>query len=366
MHFDFVIIGSNPTSSLLGAMLAKTHGLKIAYLSELAHPLSLTKAFDISIAPITRPKTWKILKDNIGATIDFLNKTSTYSCIRRVDPLLVSTNVKDDTALSHIKNTSAGFGFNIEKQALSDIFISKYKFSDSAYLMQRPFFATLFQRLEFCGVKTFSSKDIKLKNTKNAHAQNITQITGKDFNISAKNVILVGSNALQSNLAQSDIDKHFIKKTISAIMSEPTTKIPSSIIFNLNNDLIIYQQDDGALDCLAIKTKEAIEQKICQLTNDNQNIKLAGKSEFSSLKSNDGAPVIGKIARSKYISICDLGVTGLFQTPAIARFLAGEANEFESEYFKSLAPKSKNNSRSNVAEFSYISANANTKNTVTK
>jgi len=347
MNVDFAIIGSTPKAAILACMLAKTHGHDVALIADFPSTLRPQHGFDISIAPITRPQTWNLLKENISQTKDFLHKTSNTNVIERVDPVFVATNKNGDIALSYMRNIALAFGFMSESQAISDRFISSYQFRDATRLLRRPFFTSLNARLDKCGVKTFSREKLKLKNIKKE-----TQIILKEKKFFAKQIILADDRAIEEFLSPSEITKQFKTITTQGFLVEPTEKIKSSVMFNLDSGLIIHQRNNNSLDCLAPKTKISLEQKICQMTNKNQILRLAGKTQFSTLISQNDAPIIGKIARSKYISLASFGEVGLFLTPAIARYLDNNATSFEKQYFEDHAPKTSKNLRTNITEFS--------------
>ncbi len=360
MNVDFAIIGSSPKAAILACMLAKTHAKSVLLISKDPHNLRPQHGFDISVAPITNPKTWKILKSNIPKTIEFMNKTSSKNIktkiTERIDPLFITTEQAGKTAFSHCRNLATGYGFNVEKQAQSEQFLSSYKFTDATRLLRRPFFASLEQRLKNCNVQRLDPNKIRIKNKKDD-----IEITSNKISYYAKQVVLVDDNALLNHLPDADISTQFIKTSIFGFLSEPIKSIKNPIIFNIDNGLIIHQRENGSLDCLAPKNKQTLEQQICLMLNKEQSTRIAGKTQFNKLYSPDGAPLFGKIGRSRYISICNFGTTGLFQTPAIAAMLSENSNEFEQQYFSSLAPKSKTHKRENIAQYCSIVQNSTIK-----
>jgi len=351
MSFDFAIIGNTPKAALLACMLAKTHKKQVALIASPPNKLRPLHGFDISIAPITRPKTWKILKENIGQTIEFLNKSGIIKTYEHVDPLFFATNLKGQTALSHVQSMANAYGFSVEKQAHSEKYISAYKFPDAIRLLRRPFFASLNERLKKCNVQIISPKDIKIIYKK---AQ--MHISSGKEKIIAKQVILVDDKALLNHLSNSNIENNFIKTQNSGFLIEPINKIKNPITYNLDNGITIHQRNDGAIDCLGECSVQILEQEIKETITKNKTVRLAGRTNFMSLKTLDGAPIFGKIARSKFISICNFNMSGFFQTPAIARILSDKANQLEKEYFLALAPKSKNYNRKNITEYSPIAS----------
>ncbi len=350
MNIDFAIVGSTPKAALLACMLAKTHAKSVILIAQLPHTLRIQHEFDISVAPITRPQTWQILKDNIPTIIEFLNKTSAKNIkiktIEKIDPIFVATELKGQEALFHIRNMALGFGFSAEPQAISEKFLSSYKFRDAARLLRRPFFASLNQRLKNCGVKLINPAEINIKNKKDTIA-----IISKEINFSAKQVVLADDEALKKHLSAADISNAFIQTSMLGFLTEPIKKMQSPNIFNLDTGLIIHQRENGALDCLTPANKQTLQDQICLMLDNNQITRLAGKTNFTKLLSFDGAATFGKIARSRYISISNFGTTGLFQTPAIAKILCNEANEFEQQYFNALAPNSTKHKRQKISQY---------------
>ena len=61
-HADFVVVGSTPLARLVAGLLASVHGKTVVFSGESQSGYRLPRGLDLSVAPITRPETWALLK----------------------------------------------------------------------------------------------------------------------------------------------------------------------------------------------------------------------------------------------------------------------------------------------------------------
>lgn len=344
--YDFIIIGSTPSSALLAGVLASVHGFTVCWAGAFLHPLRPQRGFDISVAPLTRPETWQLLRESVPQTTKLLSAVSAQRIFERVDPLLITNKQAHADALAHMRNIAVGYGFQVERLAISERFLDGYQFRDAVRVQRRPLTAAIPQWLETCGVQTISPDGLKLKTKKN----DATHIGYADGNFDAKHVILADSDAIRSHIGKRNIAKLFRRTPMSALLFEPTNIIASSIVHSIDRGLVIYQRGGGALDCVGAGSIQQVGQLARVHTSLNQPLQLVGRAQFEALQTKDGAAILGSLEANDPIFLAGMGQTGLFQVPAIARVLAGTGSPFEKQYFAARAPSSLG-MRTNIAEF---------------
>lgn len=345
-HFDFAIAGSTPLAAFLAGTLARVHGAKVCWIGAFLHPLRPQRGFDISVGAITRPETWRLLEETAPQTLKQLSEIGDGKVFERVDPLMVAQTSAGADALAHMSNIAREYGFQIERQAISENFVAGYQFRDVARVLRRPLSAALPAWLDDCGVVSLAPEDVKLK----SHVNSLVQIAWDAHKASADCLILAGDDAVMRYGTKQDLAAHFQQSSISALLSEPVDPLPSSIIHTIDTGLTIYQRNTGALDCVGKGTANQIGRAVCAHIGMGQTLRVAGNATFTTLVSKDGGAVFGGSRTSGVVLLAGLGMTGLFQIPSIARILAGDADEFESLYFAARGP-AKTGRRPAAAEF---------------
>lgn len=345
-EFDYAIAGSTPLSGMLAGLLAQTHGAKVCRIGDFLHELRPQRGFDISTGPITRPDTWNLLRKTIPETIKLLNGVAKSNLFERVDCMLLSLDGAGADGLAYMSDVAHGYNFQVERLSLSEQYIAAYAHRNCFRVLRRPLTAALPIWLEKLGVTMLSTENIEIKSPQKGGVK-ISQ-GGQEF--SAKKLILAGDAAIAAFGNQRDMKAHFHALSMSALLMQPTGKLPAPIVQAVDAGLTIYQRNTGALDCAGLGNVEEVGQVARTYLGPKETVRLAGSAVFNSLLTRDGGPVLGSISRKDTVYLGGLGVTGLFQAPAIARFLAGRSDTFEQEYFAARAPATKGKARS-AAEF---------------
>ncbi|MCF6344592.1 MAG: hypothetical protein L3J15_07985 [Devosiaceae bacterium] len=347
MSFEFAIIGNTPMAALLACSLSKIYGRETALIGQFAHSLLPSHGFDISVDIITQPQTWRLIKENISPFEDLLKDFSNEAAYEKIDPLFIVRSQKSANALNHARNVAGLYGFSIEKQELTKGVMQSIQFRDAIRIKQRSMFAGLDDWLSRNNVKHLGTNNIELKRS----ASGGTKIISLKEVIISKFIIFVGDEAILNYMPQKDIGNNFFKTTTNALMLEPVKKLKSSTIINIDSNSILFQHTNGAIDCTSRDDFTDIYNIISNDGGNNRQIRLAGKAQFSSLISKDGAGVFGSLSGAKLSYIGGFGTSGAFLTPAMARILVGKGNDFENEYFAKRKPKLNEKLRPDISEF---------------
>lgn len=345
MNVDFAILGSTPLAAVLAGMLSKQHGRDVCWAGAFAHTLRPQRGFDMSVAPLTRPETWRLLKECTPQLVEALDGLEV---TEHVDPLFIAKHQYGADVLSHMNNVAAGYGYAMERQAISDDFASAFQFRDAIRFLRRPFAEALPNWLAESGVHTIPTNNLKLQ----AKKTGLIHIEGDiDEPIVAKHVVLADDDAIIRHIKPQNVSAYFHAISTIGYLVEPVGEMKSSVIHDVDTGMTIYQRNNGALDCVAPGLSKNLEPEICGHIGGTHSARLAGKTTFDVLHTKEGAALIGELRPTKAIVIAGFGATGLFQTPAIARLLAGTATEFETSYFTQRSTNQHPEFRLSVSEF---------------
>ena len=69
---EFLQIRRDPSSYLIAGLLPRDHGKRVVLVDERLSPFQLQRGIDLSVAPITRPETWALLRDTTPETVGVL------------------------------------------------------------------------------------------------------------------------------------------------------------------------------------------------------------------------------------------------------------------------------------------------------
>ncbi len=347
MSFEFAIIGNTPMAALLACSLSKLYGRETALIGQFAHSLLPSHGFDISVDTITQPQTWRLIKENMSPFEGLLKDFSNKEVYEKVDPIFIARSQKSANALNHARNVANLYGFSIEKQELTKGVMQSIQFRDAIRIKRRSMFTGLDDWLSRNNVKLLDTNNIELKRG----ASGGTKITSANEAIVAKRIIFVGDEAILNYMPQKDIGNNFFKIATNTLMLEPVKKLKNSTIINIDDGSILFQHANGTIDCTSRDDFTNISHIISNDGENNRHIKLAGKAQFSSLISKDGAGVFGSLLGTKLSYIGGFGTSGAFLTPLMAKILVGRGNDFENEYFAKRKPKLNEKLRPDISEF---------------
>jgi len=345
-HFDFAIAGSTPLAALLAGVLAREHGAKICRIGDFRHALRPQGGFDISAGPLTRPETWRLLRSTIPQTLKILGEIGDGKVFERVDPLMVSITQEGADALAHMRNVAQEYGFQIERQAISTVFSAGYQFRDAVRVLRRPLTAATAEWLAACGVTSLSPEGVTIRPQKHGDVR----LEWDGHKATADCLILAGDEAILKYGEPEYVARQFEQIPISALLTEPAGPLETSVVHVIDSGLTLYQRHTGALDCVGTGPADAIGEAACLHLKHDQRLQLAGLAHYTGLRARDGASVFGGSRDNGIVYLAGLGVTGLFQLPALARVLAKAGGPVESAYFAARAP-ARNGLRPAIAEF---------------
>jgi len=349
-RFDFLIFGSTPAAALLAGTLAKTHRASVGLCGTLPHPMRPLRGFDLSVAPITRPETWRVLRKTIPQTQELLHDIRPDGITERVSPRFVTQTEIGAEGLAHMRNIAAGFGVDVAPEPISEHYLAGYRFPGALRVLRRPLAQALPTWLSKIGVETYQEDKLTLLAKK---GQNFALRYGSE-RLSAAALVYMDDEALLSRVKVRDVSAVFHTIPHAAVMLEPIAGGAKSIVTDVDRGTTLHQRASGALDCVGPGSIADIARFASTYAAGGKPVRLAGHARYTQLIPRDGAPVCGIMRAGAAHMIGGLGPTTLFQVPALARYLASESSDAESDYFAARKPSGRGK-RPSVAEFLPIS-----------
>lgn len=343
--FDIAVFGSNPLASLLAGLLASAHGKKVCLLSMNDWEFRLPTGLDLSIAPMTRPETWAIHEKVMPETIKLLARIGGKTACSRIDPLFIADTQAGSAALSHMHYMALAFGYAMEKTTQNGGRKSPqtaYRVRDAVVLSRTQLARPMARWLEKAGVHATSSKDVTIR------ADGSASIITADAAIEAKQVVMADDASMLAFL-DGELMRAFSVEDATSLLTEVVADAIASASVYVDRGIVLNQRPGGGITVLAAgKASDALP-RIGASLEGLAKLRRAGERSFRKLRTADGAPVVGALRGSGVFVLAELGLSGAFLAPAIARFVAGAASADEAAYFIARAPR--NEARLEIAEY---------------
>ncbi len=352
IEVEFAIIGTNALGVLLATSLAKLHRRKAAFIGEFSNPLFPRRGLDISVNMLTREKNWRLIKENLPLLRDLLKDFGAISPLKRIDPIFIAQKENGAKIISYMQNIAPFYGFACEKLPLREKILKSVKFRDALMIESDYFFAGANDWLSKNNVLAINSNNIELKRS----ARGGTKITTPEQSIIAKKIIII-DEMVQKFMPKSEIANYFFALKTYSTMLESAEDLENNYIINVDNGTILWQNGDSGIGAIAYGKQGGAFENICGYFGNKDKLKMAGKAQFTSLFSRDGAGIFGAVGGSKISYIAGFGINGAFLAPSMAKFLVGKANRFENEYFLAHKPQKNKQRRDNICEYSFVIRN---------
>lgn len=317
--FDFAVIGSTPLALLVAGLLAGQHGRRVCLAADFHSSQRLPHGMDLSVAPLTRPESWLLLKTAVPEALRLIGRIAGKAAFERLDPVFVAETPWGHDALGHVRHMAGGFGQAVEplpeNPALPEG-ATGIRFRDAALLHRPAFEAALAPWLEQAGVRLVPQMEAKAEFT----------ILADD------NAVLEHGSALLHPAAA------------TSLLTEPVAPLPASVMVWLDRSMLLRQGAERGVSAIVQANAEAAVGQLGAVLP--RPARLAGRAPFVAATTPDGGPLLGFSAPGVF-TIAGLGATGAFLAPAIARFLAGEAGNEEADWIDARSPLA---DRSRIAE----------------
>ncbi|KQX41945.1 hypothetical protein ASD04_17935 [Devosia sp. Root436] len=326
---DFVIIGSTPLARLVAGLLASAHGKSVVFSGESQSGYRLPRAIDLSVAPITRPESWALLKAGLPEALKLLSRIGGRGAWSRVDPIFFSETPAGKEALAHIRHMALAFGHAAELVPASAIGPGRSGLLlRDAVLLHRPTLeAGLDRWLDLQGVRRCREDE-----TLTVRSDGSAELASGEDRIEIGQAVLADDAAVIDHVPASLWPALLTRRVTSTIFTEPTRPIAASVMHRLDTGLTLVQQAGRGIAAIGPGAIDPFAAALGTLLGREREFRQAGQSSYEALATSDAAPAVGRLRGSGPDILAGLGPSGAFLAPAIARWLCGMADPAESAW----------------------------------
>lgn len=346
--FDIAVFGSTPMALLLAGLLKSEHGKRVCLVADPWSPFRLPFCYDLSVAPLTRPETWSLLRSASIETMKLLGALGK-GLIERIDPLFIADVPASARALSHMRHMAFGYGYAAERpieRSLPETGAA-CRIRDAAILVGgriEPALAAWHDRLELRRLPA-AATSASLRRDGSARLSLAGAV------VEADQAVLADDTAILTRLDPDERDRLLHVGGLTAILTEPAKPLPAPLIHYLDRDVVLLQRRRGsAIVALAGGGEAEARERVGACLGPLAPLSRAGQTSIRRVATLDGAPLVGFAKGLRTMVLAGLGPTGAFLAPALARHLAGAATEAEKRYFAAREPL-RGNGRQLVADY---------------
>ncbi|MET3896715.1 hypothetical protein ABIB57_000639 [Devosia sp. UYZn731] len=333
---DFAVVGSTPLARLVAGLLASVHGKRVIWIGDSHAAFRLPRGIDLSFGPMTRPESWALLSQTVPETVKLLAKAGGKASMMRLDPIFFADTPIGQQAMAFVCSSAAGFGAAIEP--LPSGHLGKGRkgivLRDALYLQRDRLEPVLDRWLEGLGVTRVPPAQVHLHIAPNGSAS--MELDGTVT--AATRAVLADDEAILAHLPTETIARLFERRPMTTILTEPTFQLSARVMLQIDADLSFMQGSHGGVVAIGAGGHDACVSHIGVLLGANRQLRQAGGNSHESLRSHDGAPVVGSIDGTGPELLAGLGATGAFLAPALARWFVGAATQDELSYFAARIP----------------------------
>ncbi|SEP76498.1 hypothetical protein SAMN05428969_0808 [Devosia sp. YR412] len=327
---DFVIIGSTPLARLVAGLLASVHGKAVVFAGESHAGYHLPRGMDLSVAPITRPETWDLLKPLVAEMLKLLPRIGARGSWSRVDPVLFAEAAAGKEALAHIRHMALAFRHGAEpvgEKALGPR--REGVILRDAILLHRPRLeAALDHWLDKLEVHRMAPVE-----TLTMHPDGSAELHSGDQRMAITQTVLADDTALLHHLPIAQWPSLLQRQVTSTIVTEPTKPLAAPVMLQLDAGLALAQQPGRGITAIGAGRIDPFAARLGVLLGRAHDFRQAGQLQYERIATSDSAPAVGRLGATGPDVLAGLGPTGAFFAPAIARWLSGVANPAENAWF---------------------------------
>lgn len=327
---DFVIVGSTPLARLVAGLLTSAHGKSVVFAGESQAGYRLPRGMDLSVAPITRPETWDLLKPLVAETLKLLPRIGARGSWSRFDPVLFAEAAASKEALAHIRHMALAFGYGAEpigEKALGPG--REGVILRDAVVLHRP-------RLEAALDLWLDKLDVHRlapAETLTVHPDGSAELFSGDQRMAISQAVLADDEALLNHIPIAQWPSLLQRQVTSTIVTEATKPLAAPVMLQLDAGLTLAQQPGHGITAIGAGHIDSCSARLGVLLGREHDFRQAGQSQYERIITSDGAPAVGRLGGTGPDVLAGLGPTGAFFAPALARWLSGVATPAENAWF---------------------------------
>ena len=329
-HVDFVIVGSTPVARLIAGLLASAHGKSVVFAGESQSGYRLPRGVDLSVAPITRPQTWALLKSSLPETLKLISRIAGRRAWSRVDPILFSETAAGREALAHVRHLALAFGHAAEHVPPTAIGPGRDGLLlRDAVLLHRPTLEIALDAwLDQQGVRRLG-EDGALTVRHDGSAEIVAGMERLEI----AQTVLADDTAIIGHVPPARWPALLVRRTASTILTEPTRQIAAPVMHRIDTGLTLVQQQAGrGIAAMGPGAIDPFAAALGVLLDKEHQFRQAGQSSYDTLVAADAAPAVGRLGGTGPDVVAGLGPSGAFLAPSIARWLCGKGTTAENTW----------------------------------
>jgi hypothetical protein len=332
-QYDLAVFGSTPLAGLLSGLLARQHGRRACLVREPSSPFRLARGVDLSAMPATRPETWALLKAGTAETLHLLAQLGARRAVRRIDAAFIGETAPTIDALSHIRYLAWGFGIEAEWFAPPSGG-SGLRVRDAVLLDRTGLEGPIEAWLEATGVVRFEPRATEAS----LHRDGSVRLVADGRTIEAAQGVFVDDAAIIDRLDPTALASAAASvRPATSVLTASARRLAAPFEAHIDRGVVLLRDREGGILGLGAGRAEQALPQIGACLGERP-LRRSGQHGFANLATADGAPLIGRIGGRGPTVVAGLGLGAAFMAPALARFLAGAADDREAGYFAARAP----------------------------
>ncbi|KRB01347.1 hypothetical protein ASD83_07530 [Devosia sp. Root685] len=347
-QLDFAVFGSSALAGLVAGLLASRHKRHVVMVGDAQARYRLPRTLDISVAPITRPETWALLKASLPDTSKLITKIGGRQALRRIDPIFFADGLAAREALGHFSHMARAHGMILETVPPAKIGTDRaaLRINDAVTIHRPSFEPALETWLAELGIRRFAPE------TATMAPGGATLIKTDDEALVARRAILVDDSAIFRCLPGWQWPAQLLRRQHATILTASSRHLAGPIMTQLDSGITLVQHEEGGMAAMGPGNLSAFSGELGILLADAGQLQQVGQVGYETLITNDGAPLLGPVAADGPLILTGLGSIGAFLAPVLARWLAGEASQDEAEWCEARRADKRGLGRA-VAEFNF-------------
>ncbi|VAW22284.1 hypothetical protein MNBD_ALPHA11-2034 [hydrothermal vent metagenome] len=336
-NLEIGIVGTSLQAALLCGLLAKNHKKKVCLFIESSVLVRLCRQTCLSFNISIRPQTWKLNESNLSEASAIIAKIGGKNALTRVSPLILCKGKSGGRAMAHMYHLLRSNDYEIER--LSE---QKYPLTSGAYRIRgaktvhsQIMWPQLFKWLKELGVTIADPGEFtfSFRRDGSVAAKSSKGLKSDLKVIEMDRFILADEASILTHGRNEDVNRLFMPIQTSSIVTAPSGQNKEKFILSPEYNFCATSNPDGGFKVLADAPINKFGALLADLVDPNPEFYLQGKAVFNTLKSRDGAPIVGSVTPSSPWLLGGLGNYAMFLTPAIARYICDVATDSELEYF---------------------------------
>ena len=328
-HADFVIVGSTPLARLVAGLLASAHGKSVVFSGESQSGYRLPRGIDLSVAPITRPETWALLRTNLPEALKLVSRIGGRAAWSRVDPIFFAEATASKEALAHIRHMAQAFGHAAERVQSRTIGTGRDGLLlRDAVLLHRPSLEPSLDKW----LDQHKVRRLRDDETLSVRIDGSAELISGDGRIEIAQSVLADDVALLRHVAPAQWPALLERRVTSTISTEPTRPIAAPVLHRLDTGLTLVQQAGRGIAAIGPGAIDPFAAALGVLLGKEREFRQAGQSSYEALVASDAAPAVGRLRGMGPDVLAGLGPNGAFLAPAIARWLCGKGEPAENAW----------------------------------